>query len=96
MVVSERRVRGGTERRFAVVPEGAHFDAGTLASATAEDHLRLFTGFLAGLLDAFGRVANDVAMGGAVDHLWGPVVANVALVLGCLGLAWWLFRDQEL
>ena len=40
--------------------------------------------------------ANALALGTVPDPLLGPVLVNVALVAGALGLAWWSFRRQEL
>lgn len=54
-VAGERRIRGATERRFALHPGAASLGPADLAGATPDDHLRWFATFLAGLLGAFGR-----------------------------------------
>jgi len=54
-VAEERRVRGATERRFALEPGAATVSPTDLARATPEDHLRWFAAFLAGLLGAYAR-----------------------------------------
>lgn len=54
-VVEERRVRGTTERSFALRPGAASLTTDDLAGAGRDDHLRWFAAFLAGLLDGFGR-----------------------------------------
>jgi DNA-binding transcriptional ArsR family regulator len=54
-VAGERKVRGATERRFALHPGAASLGPADLAAATREDHLRWFATYLAGLLGAFGR-----------------------------------------
>jgi ABC-2 type transport system permease protein len=40
--------------------------------------------------------AGALALGTVPDPLAGPVVANVALILAALVVAWWSFRRQEL
>ncbi len=40
--------------------------------------------------------AGALAVGTVPDSLVGPVLANAALILAALGLAWWRFRRQEL
>lgn len=40
--------------------------------------------------------AGALALGTVPDPLAGPVLANVALILATLGLAWWRFRRQEI
>jgi DNA-binding transcriptional ArsR family regulator len=54
-VVEERPARGTPQRVYALVEGAASLSPEDLAQATAEDHLRYFTVFLAGLLDDFGR-----------------------------------------
>ncbi len=41
-------------------------------------------------------VADALALGVVPDQLLGPVIANAAFVAAALGLAWWVFRRQEL
>lgn len=54
-VVEERPARGTPQRVYALVEGAASIAPEDLAQATADDHLRYFTIFLAGLLDEFGR-----------------------------------------
>lgn len=54
-VVEERRVRGAVERVYAVRGEQLAIPPAELARATAADHMRYFTTFVAGLLGSFGR-----------------------------------------
>ncbi len=54
-VVEERPARGTPRRVYALVEGAAELSPQDLAQASAEDHLRYFTVFLAGLLDDFGR-----------------------------------------
>src|SRR3954452_14580347 len=52
-VESEQRVRGAVERRYRLRRERAVIDAGTAASATGEDHRRVFAVAMAPLLAEF-------------------------------------------
>lgn len=54
-VTDERRVRGATERRFALGAHGADLTQGDLASAPRDQQMRWFATFLASLLGNFGR-----------------------------------------
>jgi DNA-binding transcriptional ArsR family regulator len=54
-VTAERKVRGATERQFALHEGAASLGPSDLADATRDDHVRWFASFLAGLLGAFGR-----------------------------------------
>jgi DNA-binding transcriptional ArsR family regulator len=54
-VVRERPVRGTTERTYRLVLDRASLGDEELAAMTPEDHRRAFTGFVAGLLQAFDR-----------------------------------------
>lgn len=54
-VSGERRVRGATERRYALQPHAADLTAADLVGASREDHLRWFAMFLAGLIGAYAR-----------------------------------------
>ena len=40
--------------------------------------------------------ADTLALGTTPDPLLGPVLVNVGFVAAAIGLAWWLFRRQEL
>lgn len=54
-VVSERAVRGTTERTYALDVTASHVGPDALATMSREDHRRAFTAFTAGLLGQFGR-----------------------------------------
>lgn len=54
-VVSERRVRGTVEKRYALADDDASLSPADLANASREDHLRYFTIFVATLLGDFAR-----------------------------------------
>lgn len=54
-VVSERRVRGATERTYILSQAAAQIGVGELASMTADEHRQAFTAFVAGLLNDFDR-----------------------------------------
>jgi len=54
-VVQERPARGTPERVYALVEGAGSLSPEDLATATADDHVRFFTVFLAGLLGDFGR-----------------------------------------
>jgi DNA-binding transcriptional ArsR family regulator len=54
-VADERRVRGATERRFALGAHRADLTQGDLAGAPRDQQMRWFATFLASLLGAFGR-----------------------------------------
>jgi DNA-binding transcriptional ArsR family regulator len=54
-VVEERKVGGATERVYAVVEGGVAPTADALASASPEEHARLFTAFMSSLLSEFSR-----------------------------------------
>lgn len=54
-VVELRPARGTPERTYALVQGAGSLTAQDLAHATADDHLRYFTMFCAGLIDDFGR-----------------------------------------
>ncbi len=54
-VVSERAVRGTTERTYAVDLAATHLGPDALATMSREDHRRAFTAFTAGLLGQFER-----------------------------------------
>jgi DNA-binding transcriptional ArsR family regulator len=54
-VVEERPARGTPQRVYALVEGAASLSPDELAHASADDHLRYFAVFLAGLLDSFGR-----------------------------------------
>src|SRR5215472_6962500 len=54
-VVSERRVRGTVEKRYAIADDNAALSPTDLANASREDHLRYFTMFVATLLGDFAR-----------------------------------------
>lgn len=59
-VVAERPVRGGVERVYAVsAAGGAHLSAREVEHAGAEDHVRYFALFLAGLLGEFERYVGE-------------------------------------
>src|SRR6478735_9398769 len=58
-VVEERPARGTPQRVYALVEGAGSLSPEDLAQASAEDHIRYFTVFLAGLLDSFGRYVND-------------------------------------
>lgn len=53
--VDERRVRGATERTYALVDALTSVSPEEVASATPEDHVRWFTTFVAGLIGDFAR-----------------------------------------
>lgn len=59
VVVEERPARGTPERVYALVEGAGSISPEALATATADDHLRWFTVFLAGLIDDFGRYLAD-------------------------------------
>lgn len=89
-VAEERRVRGATERRFALRPGAASLGPDDLAAATRDDHLRWFATYLAGLLDGFGRYLDggepDFARDGVgyrqvVLHLADAEVAELSLAV---------------
>ncbi|GAB3840797.1 helix-turn-helix domain-containing protein [Micromonospora andamanensis] len=54
-VVTERKVRGATERVYALPGHGATLDPSALATATADEHARYFTAFMSSLLSEFSR-----------------------------------------
>jgi DNA-binding transcriptional ArsR family regulator len=54
-VVSERRVRGTVEKRYALADDTAFLGPSELAKASRDDHLRYFTIFVATLLADFAR-----------------------------------------
>ncbi len=54
-VVSERRVRGATERTYVLRGAAASVGLDQLEEMTREDHRRAFMAFVAGLLDDFDR-----------------------------------------
>jgi DNA-binding transcriptional ArsR family regulator len=54
-VVSERRVRGTVEKRYALAEESALLGPADLANASRDDHLRYFTIFTTTLLADFAR-----------------------------------------
>lgn len=54
-VVSERRVRGATERTYTIPDERGVLSATDVRDLDAGEHLRLFAIFLAGVLADFGR-----------------------------------------
>ncbi|GIJ76360.1 Helix-turn-helix domain-containing protein [Micromonospora phaseoli] len=54
-VVTERRIRGATERVYALPGHGATLDPAALATATPEEHARYFTAFVSSLLSEFSR-----------------------------------------
>jgi DNA-binding transcriptional ArsR family regulator len=54
-VVSERRVRGAMEKRYALAVEHAALSPAELAGASRDDHLRYFTMFVSSLLADFAR-----------------------------------------
>jgi DNA-binding transcriptional ArsR family regulator len=54
-VVEQRAARGTPERVYALVEGGASLTPQDLTEATAGDHLRFFTIFVAGLIGEFGR-----------------------------------------
>jgi DNA-binding transcriptional ArsR family regulator len=54
-VVSERRVRGTFEKRYAIADDNAALSPADLANASRDDHLRYFTMFVATLLGDFAR-----------------------------------------
>ena len=54
-VVSERRVRGGVERTFRLVPAKAGLGSADAASLTPDEHLAGFTVFVTGMIAAFER-----------------------------------------
>jgi DNA-binding transcriptional ArsR family regulator len=58
-VVRERPVRGTTERTYRLELGRASVDNEELQAMTPEDHRRAFTGFIAGLLQAFDRYVQD-------------------------------------
>ncbi|EMY34867.1 hypothetical protein D477_007494 [Arthrobacter crystallopoietes BAB-32] len=58
-VVRERPVRGTTERTYRLELERTSVDENELSAMTPEDHRRAFTGFVAGLLQAFDRYVED-------------------------------------
>lgn len=62
-VVEERPARGTPQRVYALVDGAGDVSPDDLADASADDHLRYFTVFLASLLDDFGRYLQ----GGEVD-----------------------------
>lgn len=89
-VAGERRVRGATERRFALHPGAASIAPADLATASRDDHLRWFASFLAGLLGAFGRYLDrgtpDLARDGVgyrevIVHLSDPELVEMATAL---------------
>lgn len=83
-VVQERRVRGATERTFALRTEAASVRDDDLAGLDADDHRRMFTTFVAMLLADF-----DGYLAGA------DPVDLVADGVGYRQAALWL-RDDEL
>jgi DNA-binding transcriptional ArsR family regulator len=54
-VVGERQVRGVVERTYGLVPGAAVLTAEDVAHASADDHYRYFSVFVAGLLGQFSR-----------------------------------------
>lgn len=90
-VVEERRIRGATERVYALPAHGATLDAAALATATPEDHARYFTAFISSLLSDFSRYLArdriDLAADGAgyqqvVLHLTDEELAKFAADFG--------------
>ena len=94
-VVAERRVRGASERTYALDVVAARLDAAEAAALDAEGHARAFLAFVASLLAAFdryleGTVAPDLARDGVAYRmagLWltdeelGELVHEVAAVV---------------
>ncbi len=54
-VVAERRVRGATEKRYAIDETMTSLTTADMAGLSKDDHLRIFTAFIASLLDDFSR-----------------------------------------
>jgi DNA-binding transcriptional ArsR family regulator len=54
-IVSERRVRGATERTYRFRQEAALADEASLARMTPDEHRRAFLSFAAGLIASFDR-----------------------------------------
>jgi DNA-binding transcriptional ArsR family regulator len=54
-VVEENPVRGAVEKVYALDENGANLQPDELAALSKEDHMRLFVGFVAGLLDEYSR-----------------------------------------
>lgn len=66
-IVSERRVRGTVEKRYALVEEHVLLSPADLAKASREDHLRYFTMFVALLLGDFARYLEQGAPDAPID-----------------------------
>ena len=64
-VVDERQVRGATERTYALRAENASITSEDASTLSKDDHRRLFTTFVAGLLGDFDRylARDDVDLG---------------------------------
>ena len=60
-VVAERRVRGGVERTFRLVPRNAGLGPADAASLTPDEHLTGFVTFVGALVAAFERYLRDPA-----------------------------------
>ncbi len=94
-VVAERRVRGASERTYALDVVAARLDAAEAAALDSEGHARAFLAFTASLLAAFdryleGTAAPDLARDGVgyrMAALWltdaelGELVHEVAAVV---------------
>jgi Helix-turn-helix domain len=73
-VVSERRIRGALERTYVLRTSAATVDLDELATMTADEHRRMFLGFIAGLIGDFDRYLAR----GDVDYLRDGVSYRMA------------------
>jgi hypothetical protein len=73
-VVSERRVRGATERTYVLRVSAANISLGEIEAMSAEDHRQAFMAFVAALLADYDRYLN----GGDIDLLRDGVTYRLA------------------